>query len=265
MLRSSRRLCKVSQKAFVNLEAHLKSQLIYFTIYHLYFNPLSKYPGPFWAKISSWPSFYHAIKRDRHIWIWQCFQIYGITSILELCQNTQLLIVCLRADTPEGSKVRLTPNTVLFNTPRAYRDIYNYKANVKKNKTYDAWRRNEGDANTLNVTDVAIHAQKRRLLNTVFTERSVRSAAVFIIKHLDRWNELTVSGEDWSEPTDLTKWTDCLVFDILGDLCFGKSFDIKEPGENPFKVMPEAIISYMKFWHPVRSSFLHQECYSYIF
>lgn len=145
----------------------------------------------------------------------------------------------------------MNPTLVLFNTPKAYRDIYNYKANVKKDKTYDAWRRHEGDANTLNITDVATHARKRKLLNTVFTDGSIRSAAAFIIKHLDRWNELTVNGHDWSEPIELSKWTDCLVFDILGDLCFGKSFDIKEPGENPFKVIPEAIISFVKFWYPV--------------
>ncbi|KAL8755853.1 MAG: hypothetical protein Q9184_004677 [Pyrenodesmia sp. 2 TL-2023] len=127
--------------------------------------------------------------------------------------------------------IRIGPNTVLFNTPEAYRDIYNYKANVKKNKTYDAWRRNERDANTLNVTDVAIHAKKRKLLNTVFSDRAVRSTLDFVINHLDRWNELTVTGDGWSEPINLTKWSDCLVFDILGDLCFGKSFDTKEPGE----------------------------------
>ena len=138
-----------------------------------------------------------------------------------------------KANRLKGSKFRVNPTAVLFNTPKAYRGIYNYKENVKKNKTYDAWRRHEGDANTLNITTVAIHARKRKLLNTVFTEGSVRFAAAFIIKHLDRWNELSVIGRDWSKPIDSTKWTDCLVFDILGDLCFGKSFGIKEPGENP--------------------------------
>ncbi|KAL8636496.1 MAG: hypothetical protein Q9226_009248, partial [Calogaya cf. arnoldii] len=111
-----------------------------------------------------------------------------------------------QANELQGSKIRIGPNTVLFNTPEAYRDIYNYKANVKKNKTYDAWRRNEHDANTLNVTDVAIHAKKRKLLNTVFSDKAVRSALEFVIKHLDRWNELTVTGDDWSEPINLTKW-----------------------------------------------------------
>ena len=145
----------------------------------------------------------------------------------------------------------MNPTMVLFNTPKAYRDIYNYKANVKRDKSYDAWSRNEGDVNTLTTSNVAVHARKRKLLNIVFTENSVRSAAAFIIKHLDRWNELSINGDDWSEPINLSKWTHCLVFDILGDLCFGKSFGIKEPGENPFKVIPEAITSHVKFWHPV--------------
>ncbi len=151
----------------------------------------------------------------------------------------------------KGNKVRVAPNTVLFNTPKAFRDIYSHKANVKKAKSYDAWQRHAGDANTLNSSDVAIHAKKRKVLNTVFTDRSLRSAAPFIIKHIDRWNELTVMGHDWSEPIDFAKWVDCLIFDILGDLCFGKSFGVKEPGENPFKVIPEVIVSYMRLWNPV--------------
>lgn len=50
---------------------------------------------------------------------------------------------------------------------------------MKKQKTYDAWGRREGDANTGTpgtVTDVAIHSRKRKILNTVLTDRSVRSA-----------------------------------------------------------------------------------------
>lgn len=156
-----------------------------------------------------------------------------------------------RANRLKGSKIRVGPRSVLFNAPTAHRDIYNYKANVTKDKSYDAWRRNEGDVNTLNTTDVAVHARKRKLLNTVFTEKSVRSAAAFIIKHLNRWNELSVTGHEWSEPIDFSKWTDCLIFDILGDLCFGKSLGIKEPGENSFKMIPDVIGSYMRLWYPV--------------
>ena len=100
-----------------------------------------------------------------------------------------------------------------------------------------------GDSTVLNTTDVAAHAKRRRILNTVFTDRLVRSAAVFISKHVDRWNELSLesSNDDWSEPTDMGRWTGCLVLDIMSDLCFGKSVHIKEPGDNPFKAVPNGI------------------------
>lgn len=39
----------------------------------------------------------------------------------------------------------------------------------------------------------------------------------------------------------------------MGDLSFGRSFDIKEPGPNPLKTIPHNIAAYMKFYHPVSS------------
>jgi len=53
-------------------------QFVLSAVYNLFFSPLANVPGPFLAKISGLPSYYHAIKGDRHIWVWQCLQIYGI-------------------------------------------------------------------------------------------------------------------------------------------------------------------------------------------
>ena len=147
----------------------------------------------------------------------------------------------------------MSPNGIVFNSPKAYPDIYSHKANVKKTKFYSAWQKRDQNENTLGTIDVALHAKKRRLLNTVFTKESLNSAELFIAEHVDRWNELSLPKDDgeWSKPTNLTDWTDCLVFDILGELCFGKSFGIKEPEENPLKIIPHAIIKYVRFYYPV--------------
>ncbi|KAF2469067.1 benzoate 4-monooxygenase cytochrome P450 [Lindgomyces ingoldianus] len=202
-------------------------------IYNAFFHPLSKVPGPLFARVSGIPSWYRAMKGDRHIWLWQLFQIYG-------------------------DRIRVGPNTVLFCDPDAYKDIYNTKANVQRSGFYTAWRRNEKDAHTLNTVDVAEHAYKRKLLNVSFTEKSVRAASDFIFRHIDRWNELMIGdSEDWSNPIDFSESVGTLVFDISGDLCFGKSFETKEPGENPLKAMPQTIEQYMRFYYPIaRSPFL---------
>lgn len=197
-------------------------------MYNVYFHPLRDVPGPFWARASGFPSWYYATKGKRHIWLWQQFQIYG-------------------------DKIRPEPNTVLFRNPEAYNEIYNLKANVRRSPFYTALRRKLHEGNTLNSIDVAEHALKRKLLNQVFTEKSLRSATAFIIQHIDRWNQVIADEIDmeWSAPMDLSRRLDELTFDIIGDLAFGRSFDIKEPGSNPLKVIPENVAGYMKFYYPV--------------
>lgn len=200
-------------------------------IYNCYFSPLAKYPGPFLAKISAWPSFYYSLTGYRHVWIWRCHQIYG-------------------------DKFRYHPNGIIINSPNAYRDIYNVKANVKKSMFYDASKRNANDLHTLNTTDKLLHARKRRVLNSVFSEKAIQSAETFIIKHVNRWCELLLDSNngDWSTPKNMAQLCDCLMFDTLGDLCFGRSFEIKEPGDNVFRHIPHAITSYLKFQYPLTQS-----------
>jgi hypothetical protein len=41
-----------------------------------------------------------------------------------------------------------------------------------------------------------------------------------------------------------------LVFDILGDLCFGKCFDMKEP-DSKLRHVPEMMIGFMELVSPV--------------
>ena len=122
-------------------------------------------------------------------------------------------------------------------------------------KTYEIWQRTVDDVNTLNTSNVQIHRNKRRLLNLVFTEKSLRSAEEFIVNHVDRWNEILAGdGSEtgkWLAPINIAEWSDYLSFDIMGDLSFGVQFNTKEPKENPFRRIPQTIHEYMRFNYPV--------------
>ncbi|KAF1961447.1 benzoate 4-monooxygenase cytochrome P450 [Byssothecium circinans] len=209
--------------------------LIARAIYDAFFHPLANCPGPFAAKISKIPSFYHAVKGDRHIWIWQNHQIYG-------------------------EKVRLAPNLVLFLAPQAHRDVYGSKANVKRAKSYEAWAKNVDEANTALTTDPAAHGKKRKILNQAFTEKTVKHAATFMTQHTERWIDLLVSDKDisakqeWTRPRKMSVWSSWVVFDILGDLCFGRSFEIKEPTPNPIREIPRHIARHVQFFYPILQS-----------
>ena len=46
---------------------------------------------------------------------------------------------------------------------------------------------------------------------------------------------LVKKGEDngqWSVPQNMADWCNYLTFDVMGDLCFGKAFEMLESGGN---------------------------------
>ena len=74
-----------------------------------------------------------------------------------------------------------------------------------------------------------------------------------------RWIELfkeaTQKGADgkWSKSLNMAAEVNYLVFDILGDLCFGKNFNMKEP-ESDLKHVPELMATYLQILQPVSTA-----------
>ncbi|KAL8668549.1 MAG: hypothetical protein Q9168_006823 [Polycauliona sp. 1 TL-2023] len=212
-------------------------------IHCLFFHPLAKYPGPFFAKFSVWPSYYHTTTGNRHIWILQCHETYGPIF-------------------------RSGPNSVLFNSPKANRAIYEAKSNVKKDSFYLAFPQKAGAFNTWSATNHAEHARKRRILNAAFSDKALRNSEPYIIQHVDRWCELLVSGTggEWSQPRDMAEWSDRLVFDILGMLVGNSPWLslwlwLKPRGLNKaFKMFaPKNIADYIRFIESNLASRLSKE------
>lgn len=139
----------------------------------------------------------------------------------------------------------------MFNTPDAYQSIYNPKANVHKGIYYFVVRRYLDEAQSWSTVDKLDHAGKRRVLNHAFSEKALRSSEAFIVQHVDRWCELLLetdgASDGWSKPRDMAHWCDYLILDILGDLCFGKTFDSKEVGHEDIKAVPNAITNWVYF------------------
>ena len=133
--------------------------------------------------------------------------------------------------------------------------MFGQRANVKKSPFYEVWRRNKHDLNTLGCTNVEMHARRRKALALAFTDQSVKATIPFVAQHVDRWNEL-LSGENvhnkgWSSSQNLSVWTNYLLFDLFGDICFGSSNNTKEPGPNDLKRIPHNITRYLRFYNPV--------------
>ncbi|KAL4935088.1 hypothetical protein BDV06DRAFT_229156 [Aspergillus oleicola] len=200
-------------------------------VYNFFFSPLAKYPGPFLARISSLPDFYWSLTGSRHLWLARNHELYG-------------------------DVVRYRPDGLVFRTPNAYQDIFNAKSNVKRSEFYNMMTRNKLDKSIITGTDVALHTQKKRVISTVFSEKSIRAMEPILVEHVARWCELLVDSDedDWSTPQKMSQVCDYLVLDVLCDLCFGRSVMTKEPGGNAYRKIPHIIARFLRILYPLGHS-----------
>ncbi|KAI0129094.1 cytochrome P450-like protein [Xylariales sp. AK1849] len=186
--------------------------LLTLIIYRLYFHPLSKYPGPFLAKITDAYQLYHAWKGDRHLEFWRTHERYGRI-------------------------VRFGPNSVSFNSNTALKEIYGFKSNVRKAEFYDAFV--HPAPNTHNTRDKTTHARKRRVLSHGFSDSAMKEMERYILANVRSFCEQIGVGaseesKGWTRAKNMADWCNYLAMDILGDLCFGKAFNMLEKPDNRY-------------------------------
>lgn len=203
---------------FVALFAYLFGLITY----RVYFHPLAKYPGPLFGKCTDLYQTYHAWKGDRHLEFWRCHKHYG-------------------------SIVRFGPNSISFNTNTALRDIYSSKANVRKSNFYSGFPADKNVMNTHSAIDKAEHARKRRVLSPAFSDNAMRAMETNVLAHVRQFcsnlGEVTAptaaysdDGPQWTLAKNITYQANYMTFDVMGDLCFGKSFNMLSSPRNRFAI-----------------------------
>jgi cytochrome P450 len=206
------------------------SQITCTIVRRLIFHPLAAHGGPLLSRISAWPSWYHAAKGDRHIWL-------------------------LRLHSRYGSSVRFSPNSVSFNTLSAAESIYTSReANVRKGDWYQCVRDSAGGfESTFTARDKARHALKRRILAHAFSERALREYEPRIKCLTRNWLECIVGASDADGSIDFAAWANYIIFDILGNLCYGKDFGLRSSSKDRYvtELLPRTTRSwYMLGYHP---------------
>ncbi|EFX03415.1 benzoate 4-monooxygenase cytochrome p450 [Grosmannia clavigera kw1407] len=189
--------------------AMLSTYVVSLVFYRVFFHPLANYPGPFLAKVSNAYMLYYAWKGERHIEFWRLHEKYG-------------------------NAVRFAPNSLSFNSNSALKEIYGFRANVRKSEFYDAFV--HPAPNTHNTREKDIHARKRRVLSQAFSDGAIKEMERYILANIRIFcdeigcdaSHSFASSQEWSSPRNMADWCNYLAMDILGDLCFGKAFRMLE-------------------------------------
>jgi hypothetical protein len=185
--------------------------VIGFSIYNLFLSPLSSIPGPLLCRISPFPQLYHGLSGDRHLWLHSLHQTYG-------------------------SHVRVTPNFISVNTVEGLHDIYGHGKKIRKADFYFAFPAIKGVWNTHNSIDKFVHGRKRRVLSQAFSDHALKGMEDVMLLHIRQLCSILGSGgkgkdvEGRAEGKDgkwnMSDWFSYLSYDVMGELCFGKSYDM---------------------------------------
>ncbi|KAI1127898.1 cytochrome P450 [Nemania abortiva] len=177
--------------------------------YRVLLHPLRQYPGPLPAKLSGMYSGFFAIKRRLHLETYKNHLKYGPV-------------------------IRLAPDRLVFNSPRALQDIYQNER-VIKSYLYSAAQPDQ--SNIFTTTNKSEHRPKRRLISQLLSDQSMRE---FEPVMLDRINiflkQILVSGEELVNMTPNCRY---LGLEIAGFLGFGYDVNLQE--DDAHRILTRAI------------------------
>ncbi|RPA99485.1 cytochrome P450 [Choiromyces venosus 120613-1] len=171
-------------------------------LYRLFFHPLARIPGPFLAKITDWYTVYYAYRGDRYLALYKAHEKYGPV-------------------------IRFAPNLISFNSASSLKAIYGHSPlsrSLQKSQFYSAFPAVKGVYNTHNAISKVEHGRKRRVLSAAFSDAALKSVEDLVLSNINVFSSKVNDAFKQGVGVDMGDLFSWLTFDVMGELCFGKSF-----------------------------------------
>ncbi|KAI1355387.1 cytochrome protein [Xylaria sp. FL0043] len=183
-------------------------------VYNLYFHPLAKFPGPFWARVSLFWRFWHTMGGRSHREIEKQHKKYG-------------------------SVFRVSPNELSFASVDSWKTIYGFPApgqpHLVKSEFYDIYGAGFKTGCIGSERDPQQHALKKKNLLAAFSTKALNAQEALVQECWDRFVEkIGPLSRETPGGINIVKWFEMATFDILGEMAFGESFHCVENGEHHF-------------------------------
>lgn len=177
--------------------------LTVWTIYTLYFHPLSRYPGPKLAAVTPLVHLLWDVRGKQH-------------SIIKKLHDEY------------GDVVRIAPNSLVYRAAPAWRDIYGHrkKGHQTFRKDPALYAPTPNGVNAIITANDEQHTRMRRLLSHAFSSKALGEQEVILHTYADMLVDKLkgLLGQEQSPVVDMTRWLNYTTFDLIGDLAFGEPF-----------------------------------------
>ena len=174
--------------------------------YRVFFSPLSRFPGPIGARISNF---------------WFSLQL----------KNLDAFNIVFKLHEDYGDFVRIGSNDLSIIHPKAVNAIYGSGSKCRKADWYDMTQ----PIVSMHMTrHQLVHDKRRRIWSTAFSDKALRGYQDRIQVYQNRLIARIASFG--GQPVNVTKWFGLYSFDVMGDLAFGKSFEMLESNEEHWAI-----------------------------
>ncbi|CVL12932.1 related to pisatin demethylase cytochrome P450 [Fusarium proliferatum] len=188
----------VTNKWFASFAAGLTISIL---SYRAFFHRLNRFPGPFIARLSTVYATYLAVDEE-HMYL----------EVQKLHEKY-------------GDIVRIGPSEISIATPSSFRPIHAPSSPVIKSPFYGIthpW------VMLLSERRKKEHAIRRKAWDRAFTTKALRDYEHRVLKYTKLLTDRIEEAN--GKPFNIALWVNFYTFDIMGDLSFGKSFDLLESG-----------------------------------
>ncbi|POS82623.1 hypothetical protein EPUL_006134, partial [Erysiphe pulchra] len=184
--------------------------LLYYVVPFLALNSsLKDIPGPFLARFS-------------HLWLLLQARLGRRYQTIDAAHKKY------------GKLVRIQPNHISIADDSAILPVYGHSNGLLKSEFYTAFVFLR--PNLFNTRDRDEHSRKRRPLLPIHSVASILKFEKQIHENLglliQQWNKLPKEASNDYANLDCMHWLNLLAFDIIGDLTYGKSFDLLKTGQD---------------------------------
>jgi versicolorin B desaturase len=198
---SVRNIAFLGQSSLALLIGGVLAYFASIAFYNLYFHPLSSYPGPLLWRASSYPWKLALLRGTLHHDLIGLHQTYG-------------------------DSVRIKPDEISYSNAQAWKDIH---AHVPGRPEFlkDPIRLPLAPNGVMSilVSDTKNHARFRSLFGHAFSDKGLRAQEATLVQYADLFMQVLREVADTGKPIEMVNYYNLAVFDTIGALAFGESFN----------------------------------------
>ncbi|KAL3474375.1 cytochrome P450 monooxygenase [Aspergillus californicus] len=194
------------QESFATLIiSHIAGVYTSMILYRVFFHRLNAFPGPILARISNFYVTFLSAKK------------------LHLYEETD------RLHGLYGDYVRLGPTELSITDPDAVVALYGPQAQLSKGPWYHVLHPR---VSLQTERDKKEHARRRRVWDQGFSSKALKTYEARVSKYTTQL--LTAVEGTLDTEIEMSRWFNYYSFDVMGDMAFGKSFDMLVNGQDTY-------------------------------